>query len=493
MRPSRRTRIALIVACCLAVPPNTLLGAGGVPPEDARAIAVDAYLYLYPLVAMDVTRRQATNIEAGRQPGRGPMNTFSHLPEFLPLLTNIEVRPNFDTLLSSAWLDVSREPVIVSVPDTSGRYYVLPVLDMWTDVVASIGWRTTGTRAGNFLIALASWKGVVPPGCVRIDVPTPYVWIRGRTRSDGPEDFVAVHAIQNAYTVTPLSEWGKPFGRVPHVTVDPALDMKTWPRIQVDTMLGEQFFSYALGLLRVHPPHVGDQPMLARMARIGLRIDCSFDVARLAPPAREALLAAPAAAQRLMTLKSPSVARLVHGWTMSTDTMGAYGTSYLKRAIVAQIALGAELPEDVMSPMNLGDYLGRPLDGRHRYRMHFEKAELPPVDAFWSVTLYDADGFAVPNALNRFVLSSSMPLHYNADGSLDLYFQHDTPGGALESNWLPAPEGPFNVALRLYAPKPDVRFGKWSPPCVVMVIARPKSTSGAVTTAAVLPSPGPRR
>jgi hypothetical protein len=167
---------------------------------------------------------------------------------------------------------------------------------------------------------------------------------------------------------------------------------------------------------------------------------------------------------------------------MSVDTMGAYGTAYLKRAIVAQIGLGADLPEDVMAPMNLGDYLGCSLDGSDRYRMHFEPSALPPVDAFWSVTLYDAQGFVAPNALNRFALTSAMPLTHNADGSLDLYFQHDPPDPTLDTNWLPAPEGPFTLALRLYAPKPDVLVGTWTPPVVVKMIPRPRTPTGRVIT-----------
>ena len=490
MGSSHRTVAAIGAALCLAVSATSAGRAGGLTREEAHAVAVEAYLYLYPLVTMDVTRQQATNVALDDETDRAPMNTFSHVPASPPPALKSGVRSHFDMLSSSAWLDVSREPVIVSVPDTGGRYYVLPMLDMWTDVVASLGWRTTGTKAGNFLVALPSWRGTVPTGVVRIDAPTPYVWIRCRTRSDGPDDYAAVHAIQTGYAVTPLSRWGKPPAVPPSGAFNPILDMKTPPRAQVDTMSGEQFFTYAMTLLNVHPPHVADQPVLARMRRIGLAVD-GFDMTRLTPSARDALLAAPAAAQQLMTLKSPSVAHLVHGWTMSVDTMGAYGTAYLKRAIIAQLALGADLPEDVMSAINLGDYLGSPLDGSYRYRMHFEASALPPVDVLWSVTLYDTVGAVVPNALSRFAVTSAMPLQYNADGSLDLYFEHDTPGPTLESNWLPAPEGPFTLVLRLYAPQPQVLHGKWSPPPVVKVLPRPRIRSRSVV-AGVTASPDPR-
>ena len=147
--------------------------------------------------------------------------------------------------------------------------------------------------------------------------------------------------------------------------------------------------------------------------------------------------------------------------------MGVYGNYYLKRAMVAQLGLGANLPEDAIYPMNLADASGKSLDGTHQYTLHFDKGATPPVGAFWSITLYDPEGFPVANPLNRFAISSWMPLKYNADGSLDLYFQHDTPGKDKEANWLPSPAGPFNLTMRLYAPASDALTGKWNPPAVV--------------------------
>jgi hypothetical protein len=164
---------------------------------------------------------------------------------------------------------------------------------------------------------------------------------------------------------------------------------------------------------------------------------------------------------------------VVDYWSLNTDTMGVYGNYYLKRAIVAQLGLGANLPEDAIYPLNLGDEAGKPLDGvASQYAVHFEKANLPPVDAFWSITLYDTEGFQVANVLNRFAVSSWMPFKFNPDGSLDLYFQNESPGKDREANWLPAPKGPFNLTMRLYAPKSAALTGKWSPPPAVKV-ARP--------------------
>jgi hypothetical protein len=455
-----------------AVTTTSLRAAPALTPEEAEAIGIDAYLYVYPLLTMDITRKQFTNVPAGEQFGKGPMNTFINMPEYPPGDFKGVVRPNFDTLYSSAWLDMTQEPVVISVPDTGGRYYLLPMLDMWTDVFASPGWRTTGAQAGNFLLTPPDWDGQVPEGVTRIAAPTPHVWIIGRTKTDGPADYEAVHRIQSGYRVTPLSEWGQR-AKPPEVKIDPTVDMTTPPKLQVDNMSAAQYFAYAAELLKVNPPHPTDQPIIARMARLGVIPGQSFDLSKAAPVIQEALRKAPAAAQQLMAWKIPTLARVSNGWSMNTDTMGVYGNYYLKRAIVAQIGLGANLPEDAIYPQNLGDSTGKPLDGTNDYVLHFDKKDLPPVDAFWSVTLYDAEGFQVPNPLNRFAVSSWMPFTYNADGSLDLYVQNASPGEKRQANWLPAPKGPFNLTMRLYAPRSDALTGKWTPPSVTRVEAVP--------------------
>ena len=436
--------------------------------QDAHSIGVSAYLYFYPLVTMDTTRKQLTNV--AKPAGLAtPMNTFISLPAFPPADMKVVVRPNFDTLYSSAWLDLTKEPMIVSVPDTHGRYYLLPMLDMWTDVFASPGWRTTGTQAGDYAVVPPGWSGALPAGVTRIDAPTPYVWIIGRTKTDGPPDYDAVHAIQAGYKITPLSGWGKPAVPIAGV-VDPSIDMKTPPKTTVDTMPAGKFFAYAAEILKLQPPHVTDQPILAQMRRIGIEKGKSFDIDKLDPAIKAGLETAPADALKLMAWKVPSLARIANGWSMNTDTMGVYGNYYLKRAIVTQFGLGANLPEDAIYPLNLADETGKPLDGANAYVLHFEKDATPPVNAFWSITLYDAEGFQVANSLNRFAVSSWMPFKHNPDGSVDLYFQNASPGADKEANWLPAPKGSFNLTMRLYAPKGDALTGKWNPPPVIKEI-----------------------
>ena len=463
-----RVTVALTFCFFLASTLATKATAAGITEEEAHAIGVNAYLYFYPLLSLDLTRRQSTNIEPGKEVGKGPMNAFSSFPAFPSADNKLVVRFNFDTLYSPAWLDLTKEPVVVSAPDTNGRYYLLPMLDMWSDVFASPGWRTTGTQAGNFLITPPDWNGAVPSGMTRISAPTPYVWILGRTKTDGPPDYDAVHKIQAGYKVTPLSQWGKP-PVSPTVTIDPTVDMKTPPKVQVDTMPADRFFAYAAEDFKVVPPHITDQPMIAQLKKIGIEPGKSFDLNKADPVVRKALENARSDAQQLMTSSVPKLARVTNGWSMNTNTMGVYGNWYLKRAIVAQLGLGANLPEDAVYPLNLADDTGKPLDGTNKYTLHFEKGETPPANAFWSVTLYDAEGFQVANPLNRFNLSSWMPLKHNADGSLDLYFQNGSPGTDKEVNWLPAPKGPFNLLMRLYAPRSDVLTGKWNPPPVTRV------------------------
>jgi hypothetical protein len=458
----------LLAAMVTAGMSGAVSAAEPISEAEARVIGADAYVYFYPLVTMDLTRLQFTNVEPGNEPLKGPMNTFVNVPEYPAADLRIVVRPNFDTLYSSGWLDLTKEPVVVSAPDTGGRYYLLPMLDMWSDVFASPGWRTTGTEAANFLVTPPGWTGTPPDGMTRIPAPTPYVWIIGRTKTDGPADYDAVHKVQAGYKITPLSQWGKEVLPVT-VKIDPAVDMKTPPKEQVDTMPADKFFAYAAELLKLHPPHITDQPIIARLARIGFEAGQSFDLDKADPAVKKALQTAPADGQALMAWKVPTLARVANGWSMNTDTMGVYGNYYLKRAIIAQVGLGANLPEDAIYPLNLGDSDGKPLDGAHAYTIHFDKAAIPPVDAFWSITLYDNEGFQVGNPLNRFAVSSWMPFKYNADGSLDLYFQTESPGADKEANWLPAPKGPFNLTMRLYAPKSEALTGKWNPPPVTRV------------------------
>lgn len=437
--------------------------------EEAYEIGIEAYQYFYPLVSMDVTRRVTTNLEAGVKPGFGPMNAFHHMRAYPTAEFREVVRPNFDTLYSTAWLDLTKEPMIVSVADTGGRYFMLPMLDMWSDVFAAPGKRTSGTGQASFAVVPKDWKGKLPKGVERIDTPTPYVWIIGRTQTNGPKDYEAVAKVQDGYRLTPLSQWGKP-AKPMKAKIDPTVDMKTPPLLQVDNMPAGQYFGYASELLKLNSPHITDWSLLARLKRIGFQPGKHFDFEKAAPDVRTALERAVADALKQMKDKTPTLARVVNGWQMNTDTMGVYGNYYLKRAIVAQVGLGANQPVDAVYPLCVSDSEGQPLNGANHYVLHFNKDELPPVHAFWSVTMYDAQGFPVVNPLNRFAIGDRDELKYNPDGSLDIYLQSDSPGTERESNWLPSPaQGQLGITMRLYEPKAPILDGRWNPPAIKKV------------------------
>ena len=431
--------------------------------SERNQIAEEAYLFLYPLVLMDITRRVATNVPLGVKPGLGPANVFSHMTEFPPGDFKEVVRPNFDTLYSIVFLDLRDEPMVVSAPDTDGRYYMLPMMDMWTDVFAVPGSRTTGTMAGHFAVVPQGWDGAVPAGTIRIESPTPYVWIIGRTQTNGPADYEAVNKIQGEFIATPLSRWpGRP--REAEASVDGSVDMDTAPLDQVNSLGGLDFFSYAVELMRLHPPHVTDQPIIARMARIGIEASKPLDVDALPQDVRDALVDAPTSAQATMVSALPRLNPVLNGWSIARSNMGVYGTNYLFRAVIAMVGVGANLVEDAVYPILLHDSSRNEPVGDNNYVLHFDADQLPPVDAFWSITMYDGEGFPVPNPLERYALGDRDPLNYHDDGSLDLYLGHENPGADREANWLPAPTEPLGVTMRLYAPRPEVLDGRWNPP-----------------------------
>lgn len=404
-------------------------------------------------------------------PAGGPANAFTHVRAFPTADLRVVVRPNFDTLYSSAWLDLTNGPVVVSTADTAGRYFILPMMDMWTDVFAAPGKRTNGTGAADFAIVSPGWEGTLPKGVERISSPTPYVWIIGRTQTNGVKDYDAVHKIQNGYKITLLAEWGKTPTKTEQ-KIDPSVDGKTEPLRQVNEMPVRKYFQYGAELMKENPPHITDWSIVARMNRIGLEPGKDFDGTKVSA---DALSRGAAAGLKLMRDKLPTIARVTNGWQMNTDTMGVYGNYYLKRAIVAMAGLGANQVEDAIYPINISDAGGKPVSGGNRYVLHFAKDELPPVDAFWSLTMYDAEGFQVDNPLNRFALGDRDPLKFNADGSLDLYIQHEDPGGEKKANWLPAPRtGELGLTLRLYAPRPEVARGRWNPPAVKRSVAAEK-------------------
>ena len=437
---------------------------------EAFALAAEAYVYGYPLVTMEMTRRVMTNVEKP-EGTRAPMGQFVRLREYPTAAYRDVTAPNADTLYTTAWFDLSKEPWIVSVPDMKGRYYLLPMLDGWTDVFQVPGKRTTGTKAQTFAITGPGWSGELPKGVTEYKSPTSLVWLLGRIYSTGtPQDYKEVHALQDKITAVPLSSWGKPYTPEPG-TVDPAIDMKLSVREQVNALDANAYFKLLAELMKTNPPSADDAPMVAKLAKIGIVPGQDFDPSKLEPAVAKGLAKAPKPAQeQIMAWLKEGIAagdfKLENGWAFSTQ-VGTYGTHYMQRALVTAIGLGANRPQDAIYPTSTGPDLLKKYDGSKKYVMRFEKGQLPPVDGFWSLTMYDKDYFFVDNPLNRYTLSARNKLKTNPDGSVDLYIQAESPGKDKESNWLPAPKDEFILMMRLYWPKekpPTILDGSWKIP-----------------------------
>jgi hypothetical protein len=436
--------------------------------KEAHDLGVEAYVYGYPLVTMEMTRRVMTN-SAAPKGSHAPMGQFANLREYPTAAFKDVTAPNADTLYSAAWLDLSKEPYVLSLPDEDGRYYLMPMLDGWTNVFQDPGTRTTGTKAQTYAITGPGWKGELPDGVKELKSPTSMVWIIGRTYCTGTEeDYKAVHAIQDKYKLVPLSAYGKDY-TPPEGTVNPDIDMKTPVRDQVDGMDVKAYFKLLATLMKDNPPAEADAPIVAKMAKIGIVPGREFDADKLDPAVARGLQDVPRDGCETIAAQFKKAGKMVNGWQVFTKT-GLYGTNYDQRAFVTMIGLGANRPQDAVYPTSKANASGKPYSGANKYVMHFEKGELPPVNGFWSLTMYDANFFFVNNPLNRYTLSQRNKLKVNEDGSVTLYIQHESPGKEKEDNWLPAPEGEFALMLRLYWPKendPSILDGTWKPPAVV--------------------------
>jgi len=456
--------VALSAGCAANKPGQAALSA-----DEAVDIATQAYIFGYPLVTMDTTRKVMTNT-VSPQGTHAPMGQFVNMREYPTAAFREVTAPNADTLYSSAWLDLSKEPYVLSMPDMKGRYYLMPMLSGWTDVFADPGKRTTGTKAQAYAITGPGFQGTLPAGVVELKSPTNMVWILGRTYCTGtPQDYADVHKLQDQYLLVPLSSFGKPYA-APKGVVDPATDMKTPVREQVNAMPVGEYFSLLARLMKDNPPASADAPVVARMARLGVVPGQEFDLSRFSPAVAARLAAVPKAAFEQIMAYEKKAGKIVNGWLAPTD-LGLYGTRYELRALVTAIGLGANRPQDAIYPAYVG-LPGQKLTGADKYVLHFDKGMLPPVDGFWSLTMYDKNYFFVDNSLNRYTLSQRNKLKFNRDGSVDLYIQKDNPGKSKESNWLPAPAGEMNLMLRLYWPKttpPSILDGSWSPPAVQQV------------------------
>jgi hypothetical protein len=419
-----------------------------------------AYMYGYSLVLMDTTRQVMTDPDDGR----APVNHFSHVRKFPDHHFREVVRPNCDTLYSTVWLDLSPEPMVLSVPDMGDRYYVMPFMDAWTNVFAYIGKRTTGSGPGHFMVAGPDWTGSVPEGLQAIQSPTYMTWLIGRIQANGKQDFPNVHRLQDQITLTPLSRWEKGDPNPGFIRASEPSNSKTKdPLAMVANMPTDEFFSALARLMGEQSPAGADAPVLKTLAEFGVLPGMPFDLKELGFMRRLMLKKAVGITRGKLDEITRSDRSSENHWAVIREGIGAYGTHYDVRALVSMIGLGALEPAEAAYPNASLDGQGGPLDGSHHYRIHFDAGKTPPVDAFWSLTMYDERGFLIGNSIRRYVLGDRDPLEFNADGSLDILIQHEPPATNV-SNWLPAPAGAFAVTMRLYLPKADFLNGTWKLP-----------------------------
>jgi hypothetical protein len=474
MRTTKSTFISAALAGAIAVSifaGTTLLAlAAPLTATEATELGTEAYIYGYPLITMEYTRRVITNVEKV-EGSHAPMGQLIRLREYPDASYRDVTAPNADTLYTTCFIDVGKEPYVLSLPDAHDRYYLFPMLDGWTEVFQVPGKRTTGTGPQTYAITGPGWKGNLPKGVKEYKSPTAIVWVLGRIYCTGtPDDYAAVHKMQDEISVVPLSAYGKPY-TPPAGQVDPSIDMKTPVRDQVNALSSEAYFSLLATLLKDNPPAKADAPMVAKLTKLGVVPGEAFNVSKLGDEAAKALADVPKLGFEKIMAHFKEAGTMENGWTFTTKT-GLYGTDYLQRALVTAIGLGANRPQDAVYPTSEVDAESKPYSGANKYVMHFPKGQLPPADGFWSLTMYNGEYFFVANPLNRYSISARQNLKANADGSTDLYIQNESPGADKESNWLPAPKDKFILMLRLYWPReksPSIINGTWKIPAVETV------------------------
>ena len=424
-----------------------------ITPPDLQNIAERAYIYAYPLILLKAT-------------GEGQaVNQFTHVPQFPRPDTRKVIRPNADTLYSMAWIDLTEEPVLIDVPNSGSRYYLLQFMDAWTETFADPGKRTTGTAEQCCAIVGPAWTGKLPEHVTRYDALTNFVWLLGRTQTNGVADYENVHAFQHGMRIMPLSAYpngeqtlGSPlaFGQAGDRT----------PPERVKQMTPVEFFAAFAQIMKGNPPHKADATMIADIAHISIVPGEDFSQSQLTSEQLQAVNAGAQAASARIEALATNSGKFKPGWHTFIEHLGRYGTDYVSRAITARLAIGANPREDAVYISNFTDSTGQPLDGSRNYRMKFTKDQMPPVNAFWSLTAYDKDGYFIANPVDRFAIGDRDNLKFNTDGSLDLYIQNEDPDPEMEANWLPSGNGPFNLIIRLYWPKEAILNGTWQPPSV---------------------------
>ncbi len=484
-------RLLLVVVVLAALPAATASGSAQSPSTDyqrALNLGIEAYIYGIPLMDANRVFLTGTSVNVPNGSGGGPINQFSHIRRLAKPSDRTVVAPNHDTLYSIAWLDLSRQPIVAHMPVVNHRFVVFELLDPYTENFAAIG--SVGHPPGNYAIVGPGWQGRLPHGVRKIRSPYTRVWVIGRTYIRNAADTPNVVRIQNEYSLTPLDKWGTNYKPPRPRYVQTKLTQYKVPGTGrgVDPLA---FFDALGDQLKLFPPPRADRPLLRRLAAVGIGPGMHpSSEHKLRAATRRGLRAAVAAGARQVTadLQHEYITNAPEhdGWLVART--GHYGTDYVARALVDKIGLGAPISSLAIYPFTVADRNLRPLTGADRYVAHFSASHLPfPVKAFWSITMYDSQGFFVKNKAHIYLINNRSRLHYNADGSLDVYIQPTAPQAPLQRlNWLPSPAGKaFRLIMRLYKPI-DVNGildgSSWQPPTVLPCL--PSGTTSAGTTCA---------
>lgn len=440
--PVQATRTARAGVPRTAAAPGARVAAVRPPgPIQAAVLAMQAYVYGYPLLDFEKFRAGATSLNTIT------LRTSFADPDGVPIW-----RPNADTFYSRAVLDLGSGPVVLSIPDMGDRYFSFELIDPYTNVISYIGARTTGSGPGTFAI---TWDGgpqgaAEVPGAQTVTVPYRNILVLGRTLAGDPADQQLAIALMNQFKLT-------------------ASGPAAQPPVATDPPTGLALLDAVSAAMDINPPPAEDMARLAAMALIGVGPGMRVADANLGPLATAAADLAVRAAVVLLPLLSGLAqyesALVNRGWGLTDPDIGHYGTDYQLRAGVAYVGPWANIPDEAVYSAGLLDRYLLPLNGSHSYVMHFAPGQEPPAGAFWSVTVYDPSGGFVRNPLNRYSVSSSRPgeLVHRADGSVDIIFSGQDPADS-GANWLPVPDGEFSAYLRVYVPGQAVLDGSWTPP-----------------------------
>ena len=438
--------------------------------RDIDEMADEAYIYLYPLVIMEVTKRQLRATTTPKDDGSG--NLFVHQMNTATDKWRSVARPNIDTLFSPAWVDLSVGPAMLTLPPSGDRYHMFQMLDFWTDTFAVPGSRSNGQEGLKAKFVGPGWESALDADDgedIALFCPTPTMWILGRTAATSAEDLQGAREFVNGCSIVSLNDGG--FAGEPTSLSDD--ERSTAPVAYVDAMSAPDFYEAAARLLWREGPHGSDGSVLMRLHDLGIRRGHEFRFADQSTEVQTALTASLERGQqavlRSLAPGSGKAKDSVNGWTYSTDSVGIWGNNYLRRAAVARFGLAANPKEDAVYLQPQVDSDGERLDGGNSYVIHFEPGGTPPAKAFWSITIYDRTGFLIANELERFGLRSRDALRHNEDGSLDIYLGPECPDPRGDSNWIPTVPGRIFGSMRIYMPKNEYLTGDWTPPLIAKI------------------------